>query len=289
MPLKNDHSRSMTDLMAGLAAIFLLLAVIFLLDAQQKSRALEDEVRNARAAKVACDGKISELGRFRSSILEAIEKLRLRLESDPELVSLVSIDKGALERDPFVLPVYFNQSQLAFRSGDCTLPPPLVASLRLRTPLLVRGICEEIDDLRRAAGGDRVEVTITLEGHTDQEPYLPGKPGCGVDYTPCAATPTAPECQQLGFENNVRLSGARAQSVFFEMQRSVGGNQKLSECLEKYFVVSGRGPVEPIDGGQWRDSRSPQVDELNRRVLIKIRPQAALDSLPGGLDDGGTQ
>lgn len=271
----------MTDLMAGLAAIFLLLAVMFILDAQQKSLALETEVKNARDSKAACDAKIGELGQFRSSILAAIDRLRTALESDPQLISLVAIDKGALERDPFTLPVYFNQNRLAFKSGECTLPPALAMPLRDATPLLVRGICGAIEDLRSAAGGKRVDVTITMEGHTDQEPYLPSAPGCGVDYTPCARTPETPACLQLGFENNVRLSGARAQSVFFEMQRAVAGDAALSACLERYFVVSGRGPVEPIDGGAWRTPRSLQADELNRRVLIKIRPQASLDSLPG--------
>jgi len=287
MAERTDHSRSMTDLMAGLAAIFLLLAVIFILDAQRKSVALEAEVEKARSAQVACDEKIGELGRFRSSILTAIDRLRAGIESNPQLLSLVAIDKGALERDPFVLPVYFNQSRLAFGSSECSLSAAQSRPLRETTSILVRGICSTIEDMQKAAGADRLEVTITLEGHTDQEPYLPAAPGCGVDYTPCARTPEALECQQLGFENNVRLSGARAQTVFFEMQRAVAHDAHLSACLERYFVVSGRGPVEPADGGAWRTPRPDVEDRFNRRVLLKIRPQASFDSLPGGESESG--
>ena len=178
MAVRNDHSRSMTDLMAGLAAVFLLLAVIFILDAQQKSVALQDEVSR-------CDAKISDLSRFRSSIIAAIDRLKAVLRSDPQLASLVSIDEAALARDPFVLPVYFNQSRLAFGKGECTLPTALSAPLRAGTPALVRGICTTIDDVRRSADGNRVDVSITLEGHTDQKPYLPASAGCGVDYSPC--------------------------------------------------------------------------------------------------------
>ena len=68
----------------------------------------------------------------------------------------------------------------------------------------------------------------------------------------------------------MRLSAARAQNVFFAMQDAVKGDAELSSCLERYFVVAGRGPVEPADGSPvWQSQRSKVETERNRRVVLK--------------------
>jgi flagellar motor protein MotB len=125
---------------------------------------------------------------------------------------------------------------------------------------------------------------MTLEGHTDRRPFKAVRIGCGIDQpalTAACAQEGHPECEAIGFANNVRLSGARAQNVFFSMRKAVANDEHLSACLDRNFVVAGRGPVEPSDGKPWVDSRTDAEDEANRRVLLKIRAQAVFEGASG--------
>lgn len=115
--------------------------------------------------------------------------------------------------------------------------------------------------------------SITLEGHTDNRPFFPADRRCGVEparKSHCHETSAEPACKALGFANNVRLSAARAQNVFFETRQLLADDPVVLSCLETKFVVAGRGPVEPVDGGDWRLSRSEVKNERNRRVVIKV-------------------
>ena len=277
---RHDDASSLTDLMAGLAAIFLLIAVVFILLSNTREQLAAVREHESTDMKARCQEKIDELKGIKDNIQNTISALRTAFESNPRLMEFASIDEDALRRDPFVFPLLFRQNRLSFASSECTLSAERAGPFLEVAPLLVNSVCAAAESLQKQAGKDgKLNITIALEGHTDQEPYLPGNVGCGVDHIACIRTPDPPACRQLGFENNVRLSGARAQSVFFAMQRAVANDSALSTCLEKYFVVSGRGPVEPIDGRNWQEPRSPLEDELNRRVVLKIRPQATMEGL----------
>jgi flagellar motor protein MotB len=271
-PEAHDDASSLTDLMAGIAAIFLLIAVIFILTASTRQE------REA-AERKRFEGQISELRQFRQRVLKSLDELHDALAADKELMELVSMDDEARRRDPFLFLIVFNRNRLSFPRGECDLRAEQVPMVVSAAPRVLGHVCEFVQKMESSSSqGDKATITMTLEGHTDHKPFIPGSPGCGVDRITCLNGRGETECQQVGFENNVRLSAARAQSVFFLMQRAVSGNSELSSCLEKYFVVAGRGPVEPLDSRPWNSDRSESAAEQNRRVVLKIRAQPSMET-----------
>ncbi len=82
-------------------------------------------------------------------------------------------------------------------------------------------------------------------------------------------------------EGNVQLSSARAHHVFFEAREVLRDQPALAQCLDHNFVVAGRGPMEPLDGGSWELARSPKENERNRRVVIKVRVRVPFEPRAG--------
>jgi hypothetical protein len=270
---QHDDTSSLTDLMAGLAAIFLLIAVVLILKAARpEAREVTERQR--------FESQIEELRRFRERVLASLDALGEALRADTDLMEFVSMDDAARKRDPFLFLIVFNRNRLSFPRGECMLGPPQAELVSFAAPRVLGHVCSFVKGLEadpQKAG--RATVTLTLEGHTDQAPFFPGTPGCGVDRPTCLTSSESPACQQVGFENNVRLSAARAQSVFFAMQRAVSQDAELSACLERYFVVAGRGPVEPANGQPWHGVQAPEEKEQNRRVVLKIRAQPSMDAI----------
>jgi hypothetical protein len=251
-------SHSFTDLMAGVAAIFLLIAVVFILIAAKRGERIESQV--------------AAYDRLKTTVIERLDSLRDSLQADSRLRNAISVDEEARGRDPFLFVVVFNRQRLSFAPTRCELLPKQEEMIIEIAPPVLSHVCDFADDLQRRAGQSRALISMTLEGHTDRKPFQAIRIGCGIDRPeltrPCAQNEQTDLCERLGFENNVRLSGARAQNVFFAMQRAVSTTPRLSACLERNFVVAGRGPVEPTDGTSWRESSN---HDANRRVLLKIR------------------
>ena len=189
--------------------------------------------------------------------------------------------RGARGRDPFLFVVVFNRRRLSFAPAWCELRPEQERMITEIAPPVLSHVCEFVEKLETEGPQSRTAISMTLEGHTDRLPFRAVRPACGIDRPEltdrCARNEQTAECDRVGFENNVRLSGARAQNVFFAMQRAIAKDARLSRCLERSFVVAGRGPVDPMDGRAWRDERSEGDDESNRRVLLKIRAQAIFE------------
>lgn len=250
--------------MAGVAAIFLLIAVVFILIAAKRGERLESQ--------------IAEFERLKTTILARLDTLRQALQTDQRLRDAISIDEGARGRDPFLFVVVFNRQRLSFAPTWCELLPEQERVIEEIAPPVLSHVCDFVGQLEGAGSRSSVAVSMTLEGHTDRNPFRALRPRCGIDRPEATATCIADAqsalCDRVGFENNVRLSGARAQNVFFSMQRAVATDARLSTCLERNFVVAGRGPVDPADGRPWRDPRADFEDDANRRVLLKIRAQA---------------
>jgi hypothetical protein len=76
----------MTDLMAGVAAIFLLIAVVFILVAAKRHEGIETQM--------------AEFQKLRATILDHLDNLRHALQSDDRLRDSISIDDEARGRDP---------------------------------------------------------------------------------------------------------------------------------------------------------------------------------------------
>ena len=270
----SDFSHSLTDLMAGVAAIFLLIAVVFILMAAKR------EERESRERQ-RFEDQIEDLQRFRKSVLVSLDSLGTAIESDLSLAAFVTIDKEARKNDPFLFVVVFNRQRLSFNPGVCALAPSQDEIVAQAAPRVLAHVCLFADEMRKSATErKRASISMTLEGHTDRHAFLPRRTGCGVDSGDCLPDDTSARCERVGFENNVRLSAARAQNVFFSMQRAVETDASISDCLERYFVVAGRGPVEPADGhGAWRLKRPEGDEDKNRRVILKIRAQPAIEGL----------
>jgi flagellar motor protein MotB len=250
-------SHSMTDLMAGVAVTFLLIAAIFMVQAATRAEA---EAKASQAAREELNKRTST---DRRAIAEIVA-LRDALSASDGLKELVELVYDA-ERDPFLLTIVFDRGRLRFDAGDCALRDDTRA-------VLDSSFGEIFDRVCRTAASGFIQ-SITLEGHTDNRPFFPADRVCGVERAHGCGERRAltAECAALGFANNVRLSAARAQNVFFHMRDVLGTKPELTSCLDTKFVVAGRGPVEPSDGGDWRRERPGEEHERNRRVVIKVR------------------
>jgi hypothetical protein len=230
------YDRSFADLMAGVAVVFLLLAVIFIQKADRERKSAIDD-RNRSAEKVAAEKEL---------VQSSLVQLHGRLTSLNDAMGgrfLELIDGGVND-----LEIEFKDLQFAL--GRCRTPPSYEDQLRDGGVRLVREICTAVDAIR--AGG--ASATIILEGHTDNRPFALRSSECGVFAVN----------DQSSFENNVRASAARAQEVFFTIRDTLPDAGYERRCLDDNFVVSGRGEAAPrpgVDPG----------DEHNRRLVIRVR------------------
>jgi len=240
----------MTDLMAGVAVTFLLLAAIFMI---QAGRA------NAAAQKVAAK---AQLVVKKTKTEDSEVRARLMALRD-KIGPIAQIDAS----DPFLLVVTFETVKW-FETGQCELQPAIVKSIQDSVVTEIRKVCshEYLGDIN----------SVVLEGHTDPLPFLDKNRRCGgVEECP-SHNPAA--CVDIGFRNNVRLSAARAQEVFFEARKTLEKDDRplIDTCFDKFFVVAGRGPADSLSGVDWRDvgavgSLSRTTLAQDRRVVLKVR------------------
>jgi flagellar motor protein MotB len=247
----DGFSHSMTDLMAGVAVTFLLLAAIFMVQADALKR-------DAEKKKIAAEKQATEL-RTEPAAKRELDDLQTQLKG-------VLANKNAQvtpdPKDPLLLLVVF-ESDDWFPSGACV--PHREVHDRIR-PILADVFSRVCD-----ASYQHIE-SIILEGHSDRAPLCPGLGGsvrCGA-VDSCMG---AGDDENAGFRNNVRLSAARAQEVFFVAREGIeraDPTGSVTSCLEQKFVISGRGPVQPRDGGDWRTPASSTLS-ADRRVVLKVR------------------
>ena len=247
---EHDFSHSITDLMSGVAATFLLIAAIFMVQAfvaRTKEAAAEQRTRD-------------ELERIQSKDHEAREFLQTllpRFEKDP----VVEPEYDA-NRDPYLLVLTLKRDRFLFPAEGCELDAGMRRAVQTDLRAAVKAVCT-------ATGArERIE-SISMEGHTDARPFFPHNSRCGATAAGWCTSSNQTDCPLIGFANNVRLSGARAQNVFFELRESIGNDAPLAQCLDRFFVVAGRGPVEAK--AQFSDHAGRQLD---RRVVIKVRVRA---------------
>lgn len=273
----DSFSHSLTDLMAGVAAIFLLIAVVFILIAAKRGERAQTQV--------------DEFERLKKTTLDRLNSMRQALQNDELLRDVVSVDEEARGRDPFLVVVVFNRRRLSFESAQCDLLAEHRKMIMDVAPRVLSHVCDVADNPEQGGSQSRARISMTLEGHTDRRPFQAANRGCGIDRPEltarCAQNEETASCERIGFENNVRLSGARAQNVFFSMRMAVAEDVRLSTCLERNFVVAGRGPVEPRDGRPWGAVRTEAEDADNRRVLLKIRAQADFGGAESAAGGGG--
>ncbi len=255
---QDPFAHSMTDLMAGVAVTFLLIAAIFIVQSATQARKADDQHREAQE-------RLDAIRSTDERAIGEIKHLRELLSSDQTLRGLVDLVYDE-DRDPFLLTIVFDRGQLRFAPGDCEITEQSKHVMRSSFGPIFEQVC-------RSAASGLIE-TIALEGHTDNHPFFPSERICGVDRGRRACgreRELSAECESIGFANNIRLSAARAQNVFFEMREILAARPDIIQCLDAKFLVSGRGPVEPTSGGHWRSERTDEENERNRRVVIKVR------------------
>lgn len=246
-----DFSHSLTDLMSGLAVMFLLIAVIFMVQSAKATRLANEAAKRAQRDADARKQDADELDKLRKKDTRSIEKLK-DLKRKLESYDQIQLDYDEAN-DPFLLTVRFTNEQLRFPSNECKVDRVQEQALRSTLRELFPRLCDAVRD--RDA-----KVTITLEGHTDRS--WPRSSNCGMTVSAACGA----DCEHQAFDNNVRLSAARAQYVFFQARDLFRDDSTIDECLNNYVVVAGRGQVKPLD---------PKDQAKNRRVEIKVRVMAA--------------
>jgi flagellar motor protein MotB len=265
-----DFAHSLTDLMSGVAVTFLVIAAIFMVQASQAKQKVQQEKRHAEALAKRNEEnavKYEEMDEREQRGIAEIEKLRASLEGRPSIELLYDRAK-----DPRLLTIVFDRDSLRFDSGACKVDRDALERLRATLRDIFPPIC--------AAVGGGLQKSIALEGHTDNQPPLGVACKAVAAARSCYRHRDDPRCLHQGLESNVQLSAARAQYVFFEARSALKDNPAVAECLDRSFLVAGRGPMEPMappDGGDWRRARSEADNEKNRRVVIKVRVTTARD------------
>ncbi|MDX2055490.1 MAG: hypothetical protein SFV15_24015 [Polyangiaceae bacterium] len=275
---EDAFSHATTDLMSGVAVTFLLIAAIFMVQAI---------AARTKERKVEAQNK-EELDRIKRQDQGAVEFLdRLSKVFKKDSIVKPPADKSDRNSDPYSLTLTLNEDRFPlFKSGQCELDEQL-------SPSTEDSLRELVETLCRAAGARQYLLSISLEGHTDDRPFLADNARCGAQKPPgCSnnlldgckdaklANNMGPipgcenellsKCESVGFENNVRLSGARAQNLFFGLRQAVASDRALAACLNDKFTVSGRGPVEAK--GTNHETRT-----ADRRVVFKVRVRAGLE------------
>jgi len=250
-------SHSTTDLMSGVAVTFLLIAAIFMVQAfAARIREAESE-RKAQEQLALIQAQDQDARSFLNLLQEHFAK-------DDALRSVVEASYDA-QVDPYLLTLTLNRERFLFASTQCDLSEDVNRAVRDGLRTAVKVVCSASDARNQL-------LSINLEGHTDVKPFFPRQAQCGAVPTRCVDA-ADPQCAAVGFENNVRLSGERAQRLFFVLRSTVGDDADLAQCLDRWFVVSGRGQVEATGSDE-------ETRRRDRRVVLRIRVRAGAALVP---------
>lgn len=248
---------SLADLMASVAVMFLLIAAIFMVRSLAQAKRSQDLAQEFEATLLAAkeENKTSQ---------EALQELVAELKGDSSMMVELDYDPAV---DPFVVTIIFNEQILHFAPSSDKLDKAGLETIKDSGKKILDRTCRLVTESGRVQ-------QITLEGHTDNQRF-----GRAV----CESRMDSAECERKSFEKNVRLSANRAQTVYFEMMDAISDRPDLKNCLNSRFVVSGRGPVEPLGNTDWEAEQDDEERRRNRRVVIKVRMRSDVKSLSAGL------
>lgn len=173
---------------------------------------------------------------------DAVKALIDELNQAPGLQGAVQRD----EEDELLVTAEFAAKAIYFATDEDKLSSQARETLVPKLQRVVESVCAIPKELTNS---------IVLEGHSDP---------------------------QGGYEHNVSLSARRAESVYFAVRKSVGSGA-IQDCIDSRFTVSGRGPVQPkLFKRAWNDPSRPEVEDRDRRVVLKVRFVSGADKLVTG-------
>jgi outer membrane protein OmpA-like peptidoglycan-associated protein len=196
----------------------------------------------ASQANGAATAAINEAKQRHQRSRDAVKALIDELNQAPGL-------QGAVQRDAddeLLVTAEFAAKAIYFATNEDKLSSQARETLVPKLQRVVERVCAIPKELTNS---------IVLEGHSDP---------------------------QGGYEHNVSLSARRAESVYFAVRNSVGPGA-TQDCIDARFTVSGRGPVQPkLFKQAWNDPTRPEVEDGDRRVVLKVRFASGADKLVTG-------
>ena len=267
--------RSQADLMAGVAGVFFVLMAVFLTIVA--ARNLEDKKALEKYEHI--DKSEQEAS---AAVVNALEGIKTDLEQINPGGASISGNELVINLDP-------GGELLKFESGDDELPCDTRERTRNKMKDILNTTCAGI-----MASKVRLIYRIVLEGHTDNKPVTNDL----VQVNHCGAQPRSlkPTDQRVrAFGGNVALSSRRAVNVLRLVVEDVDTSEVLRNCVDTYFLVSGRGPVDPLEakagqlsgtiamfpgcaapverldsGPAWLIAQNRAAAEKNRRVVLRV-------------------
>ncbi len=267
---EDPFARSQSDVMAGLAGIFFVLMAgsIALLD-DQKAR-VERERVEAEQRQQEAQQRFEKLN-ARDDALR--DKVRSHLRSI--LNDLGGADAGAGDSSDAGVADDDNMIEVRIDpNGEYTTFDP--GKYELRDCEQKRGAAKKLVTVLRtlcsnvSKGGQRLIDRIVLEGHTDNQPSS----ASDSPLESCGALARQDDYRSR-FGANVELSSRRAVHLLRVALESSEADDALRACVEERFLVSGRGPLDPLCAGKpcrsgWRETQTRDDQTKTRRVVFRV-------------------
>jgi flagellar motor protein MotB len=284
---EHSFARSQADLMAGLAGVFFVLMAVFLsqvlAERNKELQRLQQQDNSEEHAEQQVKHSLAELKAQLDALKANLDSKDARL--DVELDEQRLLLKVNLDESGRIFEYAPGADQLDCRNADAA-----VEVLRKA----IQTVCANIYVQSPGFEHDRIQIVhrIVLEGHTDNAPIADDRfapkscPGTEAERTEDA------RAYGREFGANVALSGRRAANIVRLVTESKGATEEDRKCVEKHFLISGRGPVEPAQVGgrtatelsSWRDKAITEADKRkNRRVILFIEGRQDIKRLASEL------
>jgi flagellar motor protein MotB len=277
--------------MAGLAGIFFVLmaGAIALLGAENRTLKTEKNtaVENQQKAKDSAKALLERDDHYRTLVRSHLRSILHDFDRPDAGSGLGQRADAGGAADPDLIEIRFDTdgSLTTFESGKYELRD---CDQKTRAAERISYVLKRLCQLRLDASGRRIIDRIVLEGHTDNQSARE------------SASPIA-SCNGLAkqddykssFGANVELSSRRAVHLLRVALESTMADDEVRKCIEEKFLVSGRGPLEPVCGdgpcvtGDWRSPQSLSAQKASRRVVFRVYGRRDYSSMAEEERDGG--
>jgi hypothetical protein len=268
-----DFSHSFNDLMASLAAVFLILMAGMIIQKKNSEAARESDL-NAASKKIV-------------EVIKNHLKLSHKIQEDGEVYESNCVRLDASDKRLIRILFYTDRGSCPFRFGvsDYSLSPEMRKLISEELKPLFIDLATIDRDPSNPTKKDRVKY-ISIVGHSDATPQLNDVKRA---FDGCSGPTPGENSLSDGFCNNFSLSARRAERVFFALRLAIINGQPIDpnrEWMDTKFNISGRGPTHPFNSTKedlrvWAGEFSPisvprntkdtnDQTKSDRRVEIEI-------------------